>query len=402
MDLSTAVTAPGSLAVAGNATLGDASASDSHTINGTTYIDGATATTGVYLRDGSFNCNYEDSGSSTCYINQFGYLGGATQYRSLIIQNANGSNIARFNAATLLTELLGPATVSGDTTLGDATGDVLDVNGSVSKFGNADGAAYMNEEAVNFLYATNAAGNGYINFHGYQNGTTQFRNLVISDGKEATVATFTGSSKALDVVGPISTTGSTGNLNVSREGYFGSTRQVYVAFNETQAINFAYDTNSAQTGLINSVGYQGGTTQFRNLHIQDGKGANVATFTGSGKAVAFLGTVTVTDIFTLDSTANNSFIVSGGAKHSGSAPTLTSCGGSPSATTGGMLSSSVTTGSAATGCVITFPTAFGNTPTCVVTTQDTTKTFTYTTSTTAITLSTVVASAVYDYICVGH
>jgi hypothetical protein len=40
-----------------------------------------------------------------------------------------------------------------------------------------------------------------INYHGYANGTTQFRNLTVYDGKEAVVANFVGSSKNLYIGG---------------------------------------------------------------------------------------------------------------------------------------------------------------------------------------------------------
>ena len=34
----------------------------------------------------------------------------------------------------------------------------------------------------------------WINFYGYQGGTTKYRNLKIGDGKTGTIATFVGSS----------------------------------------------------------------------------------------------------------------------------------------------------------------------------------------------------------------
>ncbi len=104
----------------------------------------------------------------------------------------------------------GAATFNGDVTIGNAGGDNLDVNCELSKFATTttggfacDGATYIYGDSLNFGYALNSAVTGYINYNGYNNGTTQFRNLIIADGKNATVATFDGSTKGLDVVGPL-------------------------------------------------------------------------------------------------------------------------------------------------------------------------------------------------------
>ena len=59
-------------------------------------------------------------------------------------------------------------------------------------------------DSLYFMDNTNATANGYINYYSYQGGVTQFRNLIISNGKGAAIATFTGSSKALNVVGALS------------------------------------------------------------------------------------------------------------------------------------------------------------------------------------------------------
>jgi hypothetical protein len=58
----------------------------------------------------------------------------------------------------------------------------------------------LNEVATNGLAAVN------INYDGYSGGTTQFRNLNVYDGKNALVATFTGSTKSLQVFGGVNGT----------------------------------------------------------------------------------------------------------------------------------------------------------------------------------------------------
>lgn len=91
----------------------------------------------------------------------------------------------------------------GNTVLGNAVGDELDVNGDLSKFGSTsgDGATYINDGTINFQYTTNATASGVINHYGYNAGTTQFRNLIIRDGKGADVVTFTGSDKSTTFAG---------------------------------------------------------------------------------------------------------------------------------------------------------------------------------------------------------
>lgn len=82
--------------------------------------------------------------------------------------------------------------------------------------------------------------------------------------------------------------------------------------------------------------------------------------------------------------------------------TATACGSGATVTTGGNFAFTVTTGTSAGTCVATFPDAFGSAPTCIVQAQGSTRTFTYSTSTTAVTISTAASSTNYDVICVGH
>jgi hypothetical protein len=107
------------------------------------------------------------------------------------IQNSGGGTTANF--AWLFT---------GDTTFGSSSGNVMDVNGSLTKFGNSsDGKFYIYEDEIDFAYALNSAATGYINFSGYNHGATQFRDLDIRDGKGAQVALFAGSTKTTTLNG---------------------------------------------------------------------------------------------------------------------------------------------------------------------------------------------------------
>lgn len=83
-------------------------------------------------------------------------------------------------------------------------------------------------------------------------------------------------------------------------------------------------------------------------------------------------------------------------------PVLTSCGTAPSIV-GNDTVGKVTTGSAATTCTITFTTAFNVAPACIISPQGASPVIpTYTTSTTALTMTVDVASTVYNYICMSQ
>lgn len=104
-----------------------------------------------------------------------------------------------------------------------------------------------------------------------------------------------------------------------------------------------------------------------------------------------------TGFITADVTNRHLHLPSAGA----GTPALSSCGTSPSIT-GNDLAGTFTTGSAATTCTLTFATAYPAAPYCFVVPQGNLNFPTYTTSTTALTITVDVASTAYNYLCVGH
>lgn len=82
-------------------------------------------------------------------------------------------------------------------------------------------------------------------------------------------------------------------------------------------------------------------------------------------------------------------------------PTLSTCGTAPSII-GNDTVGKITTGSAATTCTVTFSVAYNVAPACVVSAQGTATQPTFTTSTTALTMSVDIASTVYNYICLSQ
>ena len=65
----------------------------------------------------------------------------------------------------------------------------------------------------------------------------------------------------------------------------GSDAGSYFDHTNTNTLNFGYDINSNTGGWVNYKGYQGGTTQFRDFYVGDGKGSVVAIFEGSTSRV---------------------------------------------------------------------------------------------------------------------
>ena len=66
----------------------------------------------------------------------------------------------------------------------------------------------------------------------------------------------------------------------------------YIDATYGNTINFAFGNNANDAGWINYRGYNGGTTQFRDLYIGDGKGVGMAFFDGSSGNLALGGTHT--------------------------------------------------------------------------------------------------------------
>lgn len=87
----------------------------------------------------------------------------------------------------------------------DATvGGILDVNNNLAKFGgSSDGLAYISGDELDFHFADNSTQAGYINYHGYNNTLTQYRDLDIRDGRANQVALFQGSTKAATFYGAV-------------------------------------------------------------------------------------------------------------------------------------------------------------------------------------------------------
>ncbi len=75
----------------------------------------------------------------------------------------------------------------------------LDVRGVVAFGSYSPGQIYFSNDltypSINFNHSINGSAEGYVNYGGYNNGTTQFRIFNVGDGKNSVITRFDGSSK---------------------------------------------------------------------------------------------------------------------------------------------------------------------------------------------------------------
>ena len=149
-------------------------------------------------------------------------------------------------------------------------------------------------------------------------------------------------------------------------------------------------------------------TQFLSLSANGGLSLGssyISTDAGAGNLIVSgkVGIGTTSPNYLLE--INGSLGVEGHIQTHGTAPTLTSCGGSPSIV-GNDNSFTITVGTTATGCTATFATAWTNAPSCTVTNQSTsiTNAMTYTVSTSAVVVSQAagLSGDILNVVCQGY
>lgn len=130
-------------------------------------------------------------------------------------------------------------------------------------------------------------GNGTWGTCGITNGAAN--NIVLkSDGTNAVASSITDNGSAISTPESITTTTGTAFIQAGADVYSYS-GNVYLGNGD---IGCQYNTNATATCFINKTGFSQGATQFRDLKIQDGKGADILAITGSTKAALFSGNIT--------------------------------------------------------------------------------------------------------------
>ena len=133
-------------------------------------------------------------------------------------------------------------------------------------------------------------------------------------------------------------------------------------------------------------------------------GTNSVTWEFDGSELSPSLTFSATRLGINDTSPNATFVVGGHQQFSGTAPTMTSCGTSPSVV-GTDNASKITVGSGSvTTCVVTFATAWTNSPACVAQNETTEQSFNVVGTTTGVRVisTTDFASDTVNFLCFGR
>ncbi|MFH1561003.1 MAG: hypothetical protein ABID04_00260 [Patescibacteria group bacterium] len=175
------------------------------------------------------------------------------------------------------------------------------------------GIYVSDENSINFDYGVNSNSIGYINGRGYINGTAQFRDLAIQDGKDHDIAYFDGST---GYVG-IGTTNPGYKLDVSDyiiDGYVAQITNTTTSYEE-----FSHILLLRENHITSSKNYFVGFSHNGTIggKIQGGGSSNTVAYTTSGADYAeYFGVgdlankPQVGDLVSIDSKTNNSVIKS--------------------------------------------------------------------------------------------
>ncbi|MEK6913301.1 MAG: hypothetical protein AABW47_01375, partial [Nanoarchaeota archaeon] len=184
-----------------------------------------------------------------------------------VILNKIGSNVGIGTTSPgAKLEVVGNVNISGATNAVNLNVQDTAGNGFYNTVGNT----------LNFNYGNNADVAGWINFRGYANGATQFRDLIIANGKGTEIAIFDGSTGNVG----IGTTSPNNPLTVFGNVLSNGTSTTFGGF-QTQADNSAYahyitlgsqrtDTYFGQLAANKSILYSAGA---------DSQGLLIGTYT---------------------------------------------------------------------------------------------------------------------------
>ena len=112
--------------------------------------------------------------------------------------------------------------------------------------------------------------------------------VTITEGGNVGIGTSSPSAM-LDVAGSVQLGGSDAQNRLIQMGT--GVNPIYMGGANTNTINVAHDYDGTYSMHLNYNGYNGGTTHYRDLVINDGRHANIAEFNGSTKHALFYGNV---------------------------------------------------------------------------------------------------------------
>ena len=209
---------------------------------------------------------------------------------SFFVQTNNVTR-AEFDSSGLA--VTGNVAVSGDLTV---TGTDIRT-GSNGQLSLGDDSSVLSIGRGNEMWtqnSLNAAATLYVNYRGYNGGSTQFRSLDIRDGKAGQIANFNGSDKSVSFAGNVSVTGTIGASNFSGSssgtntgdqdlsGYL--TEETYTAHEDTSTLSGTYGSTANGTKIdeitVDSNGHitnitTGATGNMTGFFVEDGDGTEV-------------------------------------------------------------------------------------------------------------------------------
>ena len=235
------------------------------------------------------------------------------------------------------------------------------------------------------LQNISSGSNVAVGYNALNLATSSINNTAVGAGAGASITTASGNTYVGLNVGQSATNGS--NVAIGA-GTFTAASNI-----ATQETCLGQSACTKKTGGYNDIilGYQAGSATQATGH------GNILIGTNTDTPAAGTNLWMVIGGDTADSGTN----VFAGSSLADTTSNLSSCGTGPTIIAQASdIRGTFTTGTAATACTLTFATARSAAPTCIVTARSGTAPA-YTTSTTALTLSTAAASATYDYFCTG-
>lgn len=235
------------------------------------------------------------------------------------------------------------------------------------------------------------------------------RNLAINYGNSASTAITVPTSAATPIdianASPSTSNATSGQVRVSNGAAHQATSGTTIALNVAPTFSSTSTATTAGIGLRigPTVNYSNATPGAGGYEAIKVAVTETALQTGLNYLIrASAGAAGTTDRFFVE----NSGRVTQAGHHifTGSAPSVSSCGTTPSIV-GNDTAGKVTIGTGTvTSCTVTFVTTFANAPICTVTNNTTIQAHTASTSTTALTIAaaTNMASDVISYTCVGR
>jgi hypothetical protein len=177
---------------------------------GTNSPSAATPLTVYYSATSQFHVGGAQAGiSNNVYYNGSAYTNRNTSAGGALLQLSTDGSFAMRRATSGSSPTLNYSMYidgSGNVGIGTTSVDAkLHVEGATSGTNLLidDGIGYgvyvSAQNSFNFSYGRNETSTGYINFRGYQDGNTQFRNLNIGNGKQGYIAFFDGVNKRVGI-----------------------------------------------------------------------------------------------------------------------------------------------------------------------------------------------------------